>query len=175
MLNIVRKGLLGLALLATVGSTVAMADTPSGKPAAVCRQQHGNMLQKLNLTADQQSQVHGFMQQYRTQKKADRQAFEGELKTVLNQDQWARFQAHQAERPAGADKMGHRRHHHHRLAFLNLTPEQKAQLQAYRETQRPQQQAERQQLRSRIRGVLTPDQQAVFDQMQAQRQYRHTS
>jgi Spy/CpxP family protein refolding chaperone len=181
MLPIMQRGLVGLALVGTL-ATGAMAqasvsDSPTAAAPTITQHRQGPW-QQLHLSVDQRQQIRHIMDGFRTERQADKTAFEAQAKLVLNQDQVARWGLIKADHPMHprdqqVGSQPHRRmaaRHHgfgmDRLAReLHMSPEQKAQLQAYRESEGPKMRAERQAMAQQIRGVLTPAQQSQLDQM----------
>lgn len=190
MQTLIKRSLVGLALMTSLATGAVFAQAPPpGAPPAVGTEAgpgHHGPMSRLNLTPDQQSQIHSIMASFRAQRKADMEAFEANARQVLNQQQMARLEAMKAEREqhrgehrqwqgrkdGEQGEMHHHGHHHgglDRMAReLNLTQEQKAQLQAYMESQRPHLKAEREAMIAQVRNVLTPEQRAQMDQMRQQ-------
>ena len=142
------KPLLGIALAAILAGTGFAAEGRANHDPLQ------RMQTSLNLSPDQVSALQPAFTQMKQQRQSEHQAFKGKLQAVLTPDQFAQWQ--QAK---GAGR------NHHGLKELNLSADQKAQLKDYRMSMKPQIKAERDQFRSQLMAVLTPDQQAKLKSM----------
>jgi Spy/CpxP family protein refolding chaperone len=134
------------------------------------------MKKQLNLSQDQVNQLKPILAAQRDARKQQHEAFAQQFRGILTPEQQAKLDQMKAQREAyrqNKDWEGARKSHHNGFASLNLTDAQKAQVKQIREQMRPQMQANREQFRSQVEGVLNADQKAKFEQMLAQRQQQH--
>lgn len=130
------------------------------------------MVTRLNLSADQQNQIRPTFDAERQAMRDRYTAYQNELKSVLTPDQMAQLEKNKADRKAC------RKSHTHfdgRAAWksLNLTPEQKAQLKAFHQQNRPQIKAERKQYIAQVESALNADQKARFEKMMSHGRHGH--
>jgi len=177
---------LSLALIALIATSAAFArqgGAARGNPL-------DRMAQELNLTAEQKAKLTTIFQAQREKMKARHEAMEGKLRSILTPEQQAQLDQMKAERqerrkqaganpdhqgppPARDGQAGPGGKHRGPLAQLNLTEEQKAQLKAYFEAERPQMQADRKAFRAEVEAVLTPEQRAQLQQKLEERRSKH--
>lgn len=114
------------------------------------------MMQRLNLSADQQARLQPLFEE----QQAQRQQFRSQMEAILTPEQRAQMQSGGGGRRGGG--MGGFRQ-------LNLSEDQKARMQALRESMRPQMRASRQKMQSQMQSVLTPEQMQQLNEMRQQR------
>ncbi len=152
--------LLGLGLI--VGAVFApVSAEPNRDRGQYAEKMMERMSEKLNLTAEQQTQIRSIVQQQMEDGKALREqmrdVYTDEQRRAMR-DRWKSNR----ERPRG--ERPSREEWQRQFQELGVTPEQQAQMKEYREQMR----AHRQQTKEQFQEVLTEEQQAQLQEMKSQ-------
>jgi Spy/CpxP family protein refolding chaperone len=158
----ISKTLLSLALATTITATAFAASSHTGSCNGGHHHHHNPLSRlesKLNLSQDQVAQLKPTFAQMRSEHEAERHQFQARMQAILTPDQLA--------------KMKTEHDHHHHWKDLNLTADQRSQMKAMWEQNKPQMEAEHKQFDSQMMAVLTPAQQAKFTEMKAHWHHHH--
>lgn len=158
-------GMLSLLLVAMVASA-ALAKGPDGE--ARKEKMWQRVVQKLDLTAEQQTQLKPVFEARTQQMKAHREARRTQMDSILTDEQKARLEKIKADRKAAREK-GEKIDFRSAWKSLNLTDEQKARMKTLRQQNREQMKAEHQQFVARVESMLNPTQKAAFEEMMTRR------
>lgn len=118
---------------------------------------------ELDLSPQQVRQLRPIVREHLQAQKAGRMAFWAQLQKVLTSQQAARLKELRAERRDGDDERPNLKEE------LDLSPEQIAQIQAYRKAHAAEAKAERLRFKTQVGQVLTPQQIDKFRQMVRER------
>jgi Spy/CpxP family protein refolding chaperone len=146
-LNTLTKSILALATVACL-SLGAFAERKGGG--------WEKMQTQLNLTPSQQQQLQPIFQAQRDAHQQWREQHKAQFANILTAEQRAQMEAMKGQK-GKRTRMGWK--------SLNLSDDQKAQMKALRESNRPQMKASREQFRSQVMAVLTPEQQTKWEEM----------
>lgn len=128
---------------------------------------HGlqRLVRELNLTEAQKQQIQPIVQSFRQEAQTRREAHFNQMKSVLTPDQQARLEQMKADRGQGQGRGPG-------LQQLNLTDEQKTQLQSMRQQHQAEGKAALDRLLAQVKPILTAEQQATLEKFLQQRQQR---
>jgi len=150
---------LSAAILTLLVSTATPAQPPRAGHGMAPEQRVERMTEILDLTPEQQTEIHAIFETQRMRRKAERAAIREQVDAVLTEEQ-------RAERDARIDQRIERRVA--RMADrLDLTPEQETELRAVMAEKRSDPTWDRSEMRERLSAMLTADQMEKLDDMRS--------
>ena len=123
------------------------------------------MSSELNLTSEQQAQIKTIFESHKDNFKQLRE----QMKSTFTEEQRQAMKEARKNRRGAKDGRPSKEERAQKMAELGISEGQRAQMQSLRQ----QMKQEREQIKTEIMAVLTPDQQAKFEEMKAQRKRHH--